>query len=234
MTYGGLKDAPQFFPAATPRRESSRSPAKPRSAPKRGRSKPPCKYGPRGADGYCPKKPRSSRSSRSSSSSSEAGTYTVPKRQVPAERKPTKVERRVQQRLERAVETSAKRAATKALAKGASSKTGQSIASGAAALTGYLKSPVSKVLTAGSASAAGAIGLSIAAGLAAFGATTAILKAIKNAKERRQQAAYEAAQAYRTARLDAQQRIGRPLTVAENQELAAAFDLKNLMRKAGL
>lgn len=234
MGYGGLQDAPTFFPATG----SARSPAKARTTTRTGgRAKRACKYGPRDADGYCPKKPRSSRSrssSRSSEELGELGTYEPPKPKAAKPRKRTRAERLAETRAINAVERAARRTVVTGITKAAKSRTGERITTGAAALGAYLKSPVSKVLTAGSASAAGAVGLSIAAGLASYGATTAILRGIKNRKERRQQAAFEAAQAMRTARLDAQARLGRPLTIPENQRLAQAFNLPELMRKAGL
>jgi hypothetical protein len=54
---------PGGAPVATRRKKTKATarPRAPRAAPKRQpKAKPPCKYGPRGADGYCPKKPASS------------------------------------------------------------------------------------------------------------------------------------------------------------------------------
>jgi hypothetical protein len=48
-------------------KKKSKRTALPGGAPVRSRSKkakPPCKYGPRGADGYCPKKPKSAKSTK--------------------------------------------------------------------------------------------------------------------------------------------------------------------------
>lgn len=58
---------------ATPRSGSTSS--RPASAPAAPRPKPPCKYGPRDADGYCPKKPPSVRQSSGISSSARPCKY---------------------------------------------------------------------------------------------------------------------------------------------------------------
>lgn len=70
---------------------------------------------------------------------------------------------------------------------------------------------------------AGTVSLALAAGLASFAATTAILNRIRDAKERKAQAAFEAAQGYRLARQRAEDQLGRPLTGPEHQELSRAF-----------
>lgn len=61
-----------------PRRKRGRAKAPPRAkAPRAKKAKPPCKYGPRGADGYCPKKPRSDVSVRQLRSGSAATEQAI-------------------------------------------------------------------------------------------------------------------------------------------------------------
>lgn len=61
-----------------PRRKRGRAKAPPRAkAPRAKKAKPPCKYGPRGADGYCPKKPRSEVSVRQLRSGSAATEQAI-------------------------------------------------------------------------------------------------------------------------------------------------------------
>lgn len=222
--------APTSFPKARkPKRRggATTTPTRKRSARRRasGRSAKPCKYGPRGPDGLCPKKPRAERF--------EEVVYLPepPKPKKQAERRPTKAEQKARRRAEAAVEKAVTRGITTTATRGLQSKAGQRVVSAGARAAKYLATPVTAL---GGAGAAGAVGLAIAAGTAAFLGTTAILKGIRDRKERRQQAAFEAAQAIRRTRLDAEARLGRALTVAELQKIKQAFDLDNLMRKAGL
>lgn len=65
---GGTKPKRQAMPGGAPvtartRKRSTRA-RKSTRAPKPKKEKPPCKYGPRDADGYCPKKPPSARSTK--------------------------------------------------------------------------------------------------------------------------------------------------------------------------
>lgn len=78
-------------------------------------------------------------------------------------------------------------------------------------------------LAAPAALTAGTVSLALAAGLASFAATTAIINRIRDARERKQQAAFQAAQAYRLARQRAEDQLGRSLTGPEHQELSRAF-----------
>jgi len=79
---------------------------------------------------------------------------------------------------------------------------------------------------------AGAIGLAIAAGLAAYGLTTYAINKIKAKKEGREQLAFQASQAYRFARNDLAERKGRALTRPELDQLANGF--KAELKKLGL
>lgn len=225
MGYQGLSGAPTVFP-------TSRSAAGKRST----RSARPCKYGPRGEDGLCPKKPKSGRRRASSSSRAKRETAravlgSLPQRERERERKPTKRERAAERKLETLAVNTTTRAVQRGLGKAANSPAGQKALGAAVKTAAYLSTPVT-ALSGGAA--AGAVGLAIAAGVGSFLITSKILKGIRDRKEQRQQAAYEAAHQMRLTRLDAEKRLGRPLTVAELQKIKKAFDLTNLMQKAGL
>jgi hypothetical protein len=79
---------------------------------------------------------------------------------------------------------------------------------------------------------AGAVGLAIAAGLAAYGLTTYIISKLKEKKEGREQLAFQASQAYRFARNDLAERKRRALTRPELDQLANGF--KAELKKLGL
>lgn len=79
---------------------------------------------------------------------------------------------------------------------------------------------------------AGAIGLAIAAGLAAYGLTTYAIAKLKQRKEGRAELAHQLAMAYRAARVKAEERKEAPLTAPELQQLATQF--KNELAKLGL
>lgn len=230
MGYGGLpSEAPVTFPRAkTPKRKGSARSGAPRSskAPKK-RSpakKKPCKYGAR-VNGKCPPKPKAKRFE------DEVWLPEEPKATAPKPRKRTKAEAKVIRRAEAQLERAGRTAITKGATKVLQSKAGQRAAAGATKTARYLGTSVTALSGAG---AAGAVGLAIAAGVGSFLATRAILGAIRDRKERAQQAAYEAARAMRQTRLEAEDRLGRPLTVAELQRIKKAFNLTELMRKAGL
>lgn len=231
MTY--LREAPSTFPGAgLPRSPAkTRSPAKRASTPKAKKAKRACKYGPRDADGYCPKKP-STRKARDSWEEADLGYLPEPEpAPKPKPRKKTKAEAAAQRRLNTALE----RAGTKAITAGATkvlrSKGAGRVAEGAARTARYLGTNVTALSGAG---AGGAVGLAIAAGVGAFMATRSILARIRDKKERAQQAAFVAAQNIRQTRLDAEARLGRTLTKAELARIRDAFNLPELMRKAGL
>jgi hypothetical protein len=108
--------------------------------------------------------------------------------------------------VERTITSGIKSAATRGV---------QSAAKGGRSLVTKLGAPA--------ALTAGTISLALGVGLASFAATTAILTRIKDKRERKAQAAYEAAQAYRLARQRAEEQLGRGLTRLEHDELARAF-----------
>lgn len=153
---------------------------------------------------------------------------------IPKAKKDPKVSKRqraAERRLETVAVNATTRAAQRAAVRAASSPAGQKVLTGAAKTAAYLGTNVGALTGAG---AAGAVGLAIAAGVGSFVVTSKILKAIRDRKEQRQQAAFIAAQQMRQTRLDAEQRLGRKLTVNELQRIRKAFDLDNLMQKAGL
>jgi len=229
MGYGGLpSEAPVTFPRAkTPKRtRSGRSGAPRRSSPapkkRKAAAKKPCKYGAR-VNGKCPPKPKAPRF--------DEAVWLPDEPKAPKPRKRTKAEAKVIRRAEAQLERAGRTAITKGATKVLQSKAGARAAAGATKAARYLGTSVTALSGAG---AAGAVGLAIAAGVGSFLATRAILGAIRDRKERAQQAAYEAARAMRQTRLEAEDRLGRPLTVAELQRIKKAFNLTELMRKAGL
>lgn len=79
---------------------------------------------------------------------------------------------------------------------------------------------------------AGAVGLAIAAGLAAYGLTAYAIRKLQERKEGREQLAFDASQAYRHARMVAAEKKGRELTRPELDSLARGF--KAELKKLGL
>jgi hypothetical protein len=164
------------------------------------RGKPPCKYGPRDADGYCPKKPKTAR------------------------KKKTATEKKIDREI-----SAATRRAENAIVKGAQeglSKTATEIAAAGGIKAATKKALAKKIATGvggATISVGGALAAAAAAGAASFLATTYILKKIKDAKERKAQAAFEAAQQFRKVHVDAAARLGRPLTAPEVKILSGEF-----------
>ena len=70
------------------------------------------------------------------------------------------------------------------------------------------------------------LSLAAMAGIAAYAATTYIITKRARNKEERAQQAYEAAQAYREARLMAAEKQGRPLSAAQLATLSRQFKAK--------
>lgn len=235
-----LREIPTTFPGgAKPGAGSARSPAKARSKkrkgsggpPRKAKAKKPCKYGPRDADGYCPKKPRRGGGDPWETDADLGYLPEAPKPRAEKPRKKTRAEAAASRRLNTALE----RAATRTISGGATkvlrSKPAARAVEGAARTARYLGTSVTALSGAG---AAGAVGLAIAAGVGAFMATRSILARIRDRKERAQQAAFVAAQNIRQTRLDAEARLGRLVTKAELGRIRDAFNLTELMRKAGL
>jgi len=160
----------------------------------------PCKYGPRGADGYCPKRPSSG---RSSGTTGTAPAATPRRRETAAQR-----ERRIDQ---------AAQAGTELVGVAA-----QLAIPRIPAARRLFNSPVTRA-GAGALTLGGVAGLAVAAGLASYGATSYVLSRIRNARERKAKEQSLAATAYRVARADMERRLGRGMTRPEHDLLAAAW-----------
>jgi len=166
------------------------------------KGKKPCKYGER-VDGYCPPRPSDDGGGRGASGSGSGFGLSPTLGFGGGSRKRTPA------RSSRAA--TAARTALKNIAGKAGSKLGPAAARG----LGKLAAPA--------ALTGSTIGLALAAGLASYAATTKILNTIKDRKERKAQAAFNAAQAYRLARERAVSKLGRSLTALEHGELSRAF-----------
>lgn len=161
----------------------------------------PCTFGPRGADGYCPKKPPAA---------SSFGTAGGLLSGSPVKRRQANT----------ALEHLAKGGTAAAIAAGGA--TARSIAGAIAART------------AGSAAAAAGLTASLlaAAGLAAYLVTKKILEARAAGREDRAQNAFELAQAYRKARVEAEAKLKRPLNPRELDDFSRLFKAK--LKELGL
>lgn len=171
-----------------PRGADGYCPKKPRSA---GGGRP-CKYGPRGADGYCPKRPTGGSSTRTSSTRTEA-----PRRQTAAQR-----DRDIKAYSDIAVGV------------------GQVVAANRSRIARVARTSVRALPT------RNVVGLAVAAGLAAFGATTAVLRGIKKRKDRIAEEQRLAAAGYRVARANMEAQLGRAMTRPEHDLLAAEWRAK--------
>lgn len=199
MPYSGAPGEPIMFDGEssdTVKPKRKKSPKAPR-APK---AKPPCKYGPRGADGRCPKKPRTTATSTERAIAKAIGV------KVPRASGRTTVAEKI------------------AVAAG-----GRAAALGGRRLAGKLSGATLEaflsggVFSGGAAMVAARLSVVAAAGLAAYAATSAILNKIRDAKERKAQQRFELAQAYRQTRLDLAASAGRPLTAVEQSILSTKF-----------
>jgi len=186
--------------ARAPRAAPAPRAAKPKKA------KPACKYGPRDADGYCPKKPTAS------ARELDAGTSILDK---PAPKK------RKRQSIGARIETQAVNATTRAAQRGALK--GVKAVQKAGGVKAILNTRVATGVGGATLSLGATIAAAAAVGIAAFMATTAILNAIKNKKEREQQAAFEAAQAFRKARVELEARTGKKITGDQLKQLYNQF-----------
>jgi hypothetical protein len=182
-------------------------------APKRKRA---CKYGPRDADGYCPKKKKGGGSKRPCKYGRGSDGYCNKKpsttswydKNPPATKSDTSSSR-PSSSAEKAAEKVTEKAVDKVISNG---KT----AAATGAIIKLLKTPVSQV-------GARALGATAIAGIAAFAVTHYILTKVAKTKAAKQQAAYEAGEAYKQARKLAQEANKGPLTAQQQAQLAAAF-----------
>lgn len=199
----------------------------------RPRSKPPCKYGPRDENGYCPKKPPSGSGARTASMSSgrsrAACKYGPRGPDGLCPKKP-----KTQAQVTRQIKGVTKVAETYIPEFIASGGVAAAKGAGKAVLSG---SSIGTVAKGGLAAGVGAIGTSVAAaalaGVAAYYGTTWILeqlaqKRLANTPEYRK---FEAANAYRAARNQAARELGRELNAAEHKYLAEQF--KASLKKIG-
>lgn len=206
QAFGLPSTLPSSNPASAGRVPSS--PASPRPAR-------PCAYGPRGADGYCPKRPAKSASTTPTPSASAAPRIPKPKpacrygprgadgycpKKPPTNRTATRARRQAEQAVERAVVTGAKKVA-----------------------------PVAAQYGPQVASFIAKTGLVLAAGYAAYWITTQ-LQRFRNATVA--DLRYELANQYRTARRAFAAQYGRNLTPAEQADLATWYKRKDAELRA--
>jgi hypothetical protein len=194
-------------------------PKKPKAAKK---AKKACKYGPRDADGYCPKKPSSYGGEERDPYRSEA---REPGRVKIAPRRGAGTAEKLATKAVEQVATSTLRR----LAQKAQRNPEQASAAGGAAVA-LARTSVKKALATGAGRMA--LGSVALAGIAAYAATTYIIKRVARNKEEKAQQAYEAALAYREARAAARRVVNRDLTPAENRSLGAEF--KATLRRLGI
>ncbi len=213
---------------------STSSKAKKRKA--KGSKKPPCKYGPRTSEGLCPKKPKAAKKGKkpckygarvdgycpkkpSTRYSEEAEPEYMPRasKKKAAKKAPARKVSTLEKVATKAAETAAQNALKRAQA---AARRNPEWTTAAAGLAGTKVSQLPKA-----AKVAALSGVALA-GIAAFAATTYIITKRARDKEEREQQAFEAAQAYRQARLQAAVQKGSALTPAENRTLGAEFRAK--------
>jgi len=201
------------FERAPRRRVATTRPARGR----RGRpARKPCKYGPRGPDGLCPKKPRPTFGERVA-----AKTVGI--------RATSRGRATVATRIERALTSRATTAAAAyAISRGRTAKTG------ARRAIARLAGPGGKGTIAAGLAAIGRKGVTtlpkkfvggavIGAFITSYLTTTGLLKRWKSRRLEKQQLAAEAADAYRAARLGLAAEQGQPLSPEQHRLLADAF-----------
>lgn len=226
MPYGGQDGWKTVFPTAGGKPAAAggdgTKPARKGRAKKAPKRKPACKYGPRGPDGLCPRKPRATVVGRALAKVGGIRATTRGRQSI-ATRLARKAEGRVSTVAAtlaltkgRALTTAARRAATRLAGPGVKG----SIPAAAKAI---LRSPVSKVASAGAAGFSATLGAVALAGIASFAITTYIINARKKRRMDRAELAAAAADAYRQARADAVAQKGAPLSGLEHQVLAAEF-----------
>jgi len=204
----------------TSKRARSSKPAKRKPARRAAKAKPPCKYGPRGADGYCPKKPKSARTVY------RYDPETGRKVKVPADspeaeawltRKPSKtmqglISQAIQLGGTAGVSYVGTRVAKKAERKVATA-VGRALQKGAGAGLGVVAQ------AAGVSSATAAAGI-IAAALVGWNLGKAINYSVQHGEAAKLD---KALQNYLAARREAAERLGRPLKPAELAKMYAAY-----------
>lgn len=171
--------------------------AKAKRAPK---AKPACKYGPRDADGRCPKKPR------------KGTTPRVGKTVTAATRR---LETKATNAIVRGAQEGLSSVATQVAAKGGIKAATKETLNKSIPVIGGVATTVGK-----------ALGVAAVAGVAAFIATTAIIRAHKTYDDQVRAAKANAADAFRRARLEYEAMVGRSATLPEIKTLYAYFQSK--------
>lgn len=204
--------------------------------------KPPCKWGPRKEDGYCPTKSEMTALSPSGAPAATSASSSRPT----SSKKPCKYGDRTpdgycpkkpktQAQLNRAT-----KAATAAIVQFVPEwiASGGSQAAKDAAKAVLAGGAIGTIAKGGLAAGVGAVGTAAAAaliaGAASYFGTTWILQqleqqGVENTPEYRK---YEAARAYRQARVELEKLLGRPLDPSEHAQLAAQFK-ENLAKIGG-
>lgn len=200
----GYGDSPRGSPITSSRKK--RKTKRKTKAKKAKKAKRACKYGPRDADGYCPKKP-----SRYDSGGDILDALEPPRRVTSrasaTRRKLTAGATKATQQLVEGVVRSAANPATREAVKAVGRLNVRDVvASGAA---GY-----------------GLLGGVALAGIAAFAITSYLVHRNPRKREEKLAAAFEASQAYRAARTMAAESQGKPLTKTQQQVLAREFKKK--------
>lgn len=224
MSYDGVRGWSTVFPTAKSSAAASAAaaPARKRTSsarsarPKRG--KPPCKYGPRDAAGYCPKKPPAA------ARSALVGSTAAPKKK--GSTRAGLGEKVVLAATRAAVGKVIPRAPSRRTIAKAARARGAAIKKAATAgveRIGAAAGKAGKFLAAPVALSGATVAAVAAAGAASYLATTAVINAIKNRKEREAQRKFQIAQAYRQSRIQAEAAAGRPLTASEQLKLSSAF-----------
>lgn len=199
------------------KRKAKKAKAPKKSKAKKAKAKKPCKYGPRDEEGYCPKKPRKNPWANAEDVILDE---VVPKKKA-AKKAKAPAKSAARKKLEKDVTRAAEKAAELALKKAAEKvKANPEWTSAAAGIAGTRVSQLGKLPK---VAAVGALSGVLLAGIAAYAATTYIITKRARNKEEREQQAFEAAQAYRQSRVDAERQKGSKLTTAEQKALAAGF-----------
>lgn len=220
MPYNGVEGGYTVFPTAgkPPAARGGPKAAKARKSPK---PKKPCKYGAR-VNGRCPPKPRASVLGATAAKLGGIRTTTRGRQSI-ATRLTRKAEGRVSTIAATLAATKGRQAVT--AARGALTRIAGPGVKGTipAAAKAILKSPVSKVASAGAAGFSATLSAVALAGIASFAITTYIINARKKRRMDRAATAAAAADAYRAARLQAEAQKGAPLSTLEHQILAREF-----------
>jgi hypothetical protein len=237
MPYDGTSGMKTVFPTVRLPGEVDTPSPRSRAAKKSpGRSKPrkakrSCKYGPRGSDGLCPKKPRASIADRALAKIGGIKATTRGKQSVV-----TRLQRKAEGRVgslfagaalakSQALKTGAQRTIARLAGPGVKGTVG-------AGLKAIARAPVSRIVSSGAAGFAGTLGAVALAGIASYAITTKILNIRKKRRMDRAELAAAAADAYRAARLRAEEEKGAPLTRGEQLTLATEF--KSQLEALGL